>query len=103
MMVQRFDPLIDVTGKPNPRPYPKALSPAAKRRNLVVLGVVFLCVSALFGYVGVVGIDGKVANPILVPMAIVNCVAGLWCFARAWKMKGSQPQDKDPDSAPTKR
>jgi hypothetical protein len=103
MMVQRFDPLIDVTGKPNPRPYPKAMSPAVKRRNLAVIGILLMCFAGLFGYLGIVGIDGNVANPIHLPMAVVNGLAGLWTFMRAWKMRRSQPQENEANSAPTKR
>jgi hypothetical protein len=92
-LMRIFDPAIEVTGTPNPLPRPKALSPAAKRRYLTVLGVFCFVFAALFGYIRIAGIA---ADPTQIPLAVVNVLLGFWCLALAWKLPDTQTQEIDP-------
>jgi hypothetical protein len=88
-IIQRFDPAVEVSGKPNPLARPKPMSPGGKRFYFAMLACLFLGFGGLFGYVAGAGLA---PDPMHWPLAIVNAFMGIWCLVKAWKIPENRPE-----------
>jgi hypothetical protein len=88
-LMQAFDAAIEITGKPNPLPRPKPMSPAGQRFLFVLLAGLLIGFAALFSYVAVAGVAH---NPTLLPVAVVNVLAAGWCLVQAWRVPNNRPK-----------
>jgi len=86
-LLERFYPAIEVIGKPNLLTPPKPPTPAQRRTSYIVIAGALFMFAALFGYVGLRGIN---KNPILLPLAALNIFVGLRCSWKAWKTRPSE-------------
>ena len=93
-LLRRFDPAIEVTGKPNPLPCPKKLSSGQTRILFAVLAGLLLTFAAVFGYCAVAGVGGGQG---LWPVVAVNVLSSGWCLLRAWRIPGSSTKPPNSD------
>jgi hypothetical protein len=90
-LMRRFDPAIEVTGKPNPLPRPQPMSPAGKRLYFLLVAAALFGFGALFGYAGLAGVA---PNLPFLPLAAINVLLGGWWLVRAWRA-AKQPQEPE--------
>ena len=88
-LMLEFDPELEITGKPNPLPLPKPISPAAQRRSFVVLGFFLIALSVLIGYLALTRVPPR---PTDWPLVVFNLMAAIWTFVMAWRVSGTQPE-----------
>jgi hypothetical protein len=94
-LLLKFDPAIEVTGKPNPRLPPKPMSPAGRLITAVIAGVLFFCFGAFFAYLAIAGMAKNLG---LLFVAALNFLGGLSSLLTAWKIyQNMSIPDEDSD------
>jgi hypothetical protein len=88
-LMKTFDPDIEATGKSKSLPQPKGLAPAQRQLLLVLMGLMLLGFAIFFGYAWW---GGRGNAPKLLPLAIVNSLAAIWCFLMAWRTGRNKPR-----------
>jgi hypothetical protein len=94
-MLRRFDPTIEVTGKPAPRLI-QTFSPRQIRLRYVVMAALLLVSGFVVGYCA---FSGVVAGQKYWPLATLNVLVGGWCLAKARKLPVGPSEPPDPSQA----